>query len=118
MLVLQLQKVGNNSIRLHFLVKDETLRGKGLLWEYRCKNIHNHYINIISQSFPNISDDTIYMYGSDRSSDHFAPCTNVTNSCHRDTLYNEYVNALKEYSKHSGIPIIVSEFKNLERMVN
>lgn len=123
MIVLQLQKIGSNGIQLHFLVKDETIRGKGRLWKYRCKNIYNHYIYIMSQVFPDITDDAIFIYGSDKLSDNLAPCINVTNMCiynniYRDTLYNEYVNALKEYSKHSGIPIIVSEFKNLERTVN
>lgn len=123
MIVLQLQKIGSNGIQLHFLVKDETIRGRGLLWSYKCKHIPDHYINIISQAFPDISESTIFMYGADKYSDNFEPCVSVINMCipeniHRDTLYNEYVNALKEYSKHSGIPIIVSEFKNLERMVN
>ena len=116
MIVLQLQKIGSNGIQLHFLVKDETIRGRGFLWMYRCKNIQNHWIHIMSQAFPNISEDTIYMYGSEKYYDNFYPC--IISNIDRDTLYNEYVNALKEYSKHSGIPIIVSEFKNLERMVN
>ena len=123
MIIVQLQKVGSHSIRIYFLVKDETIREKGILYTYRCKYIQNHCIRIASEQFPDLFTNVIYLYGNDKSSDDIIRQIDIrtrtsNQNIERDILYDEYINALKEYSKHSGIPIIVSEFKNLERMVN
>lgn len=123
MIVLQLQKIGSDGIQLHFLVKDETLRGRGILYTYRCKYIQNHCIRIVSEQFPDLFTNIIFLYGADKSFDDIIQQVDIrtrtsNQNIERDILYDEYINALKEYSKHSGIPIIVSEFKNLERMVN
>lgn len=117
MIIIQLKKVNTTKINLRFLMVDESIRSKGRLYSYTCNKIPNHVINIASSQCPELRNDCIFIYGASTIDDYnIASIRNLTHNI--DILYNEYVNALKEYSKHSGIPIIVSEFKNLERMVS
>ena len=115
MIIIQLKKVNTTQINLRFLMVDESIRSKKCLYVYRCNKLPNHVIKISSYHSPELRNDSIFIYGSFKTDDY-----NIVAICsdNIDILYNEYVNALKEYSKHSGIPIIVSEFKNLERMVS